>query len=59
MKKPLTIEDVELDEIIKQKQSDVYAWDPTKIIVDPQGIIVKTVVGEDPAFYTFLDELLK
>lgn len=32
---------------------------PTKIIVDPQGKIVKTVVGEDPAFYTFLDELLK
>ena len=32
---------------------------PTKIIVDPQGIIVKTVVGEDPAFYAFLDELLK
>lgn len=32
---------------------------PTKIVIDPQGKIVKTVVGEDPAFYTFLDELLK
>ena len=32
---------------------------PTKIIIDPQGKIVKTVVGEDPAFYAFLDELLK
>lgn len=30
---------------------------PTKIIIDPEGKIVKTVVGEDPAFYTFLDEL--
>ncbi len=30
---------------------------PTKIIIDPQGKIAKTVVGEDPAFYTFLDEL--
>lgn len=30
---------------------------PTKIIVGPDGKIVKTVVGEDPAFYTFLDEL--
>ena len=30
---------------------------PTKIILDPNGKIAKTVVGEDPAFYTFLDEL--
>lgn len=29
---------------------------PTKIIVGPDGKIVKTVVGEDPAFYTFLDQ---
>lgn len=32
---------------------------PTKIIIDPEGKIVKTVVGEDPAFYTFLDELFQ
>ncbi len=30
---------------------------PTKIVVGPDGKIVKTIVGEDPAFYTFLDEL--
>ena len=30
---------------------------PTKIIVGPDGKIVKTVTGEDPSFYTFLDEL--
>ena len=30
---------------------------PTKILVDPEGKIVKTVVGEDPNFYKFLDEL--
>jgi thiol-disulfide isomerase/thioredoxin len=30
---------------------------PTKIIVGPDGKIVKTVVGEDPSFYTFLDEM--
>ena len=30
---------------------------PTKIILDPEGKIVKTIVGEDPAFYTLLDEL--
>lgn len=30
---------------------------PTKVIVGPDGKIVKTVVGEDPEFYTFLDEL--
>lgn len=29
---------------------------PTKILVGPDGKIVKTVVGEDPSFYTFLDE---
>lgn len=29
---------------------------PTKIIVGPDGKIVKTVVGEDPSFYVFLDE---
>lgn len=32
---------------------------PTKIVIDPQGKIVKTVIGEDPAFYTYLDELFK
>ena len=32
---------------------------PTKIIVGPDGKIVKTIIGEDPAFYTFLDQLFK
>lgn len=32
---------------------------PTKVIVDPEGKIFKTVIGEDPAFYTMLDELFK
>ena len=32
---------------------------PTKIIIGPDGNIVKTIIGEDPAFYTFLDELFK
>ncbi|MCR4994822.1 MAG: TlpA family protein disulfide reductase [Bacteroidales bacterium] len=30
---------------------------PTKIVVDPEGRIAKTIVGEDPAFYTYLDGL--
>ena len=30
---------------------------PTKVIIDPEGKIVKVIVGEDPAFYTFLDKL--
>lgn len=30
---------------------------PTKIIIGPDGRIVKTIVGEDPSFYTLLDEL--
>ena len=32
---------------------------PTKIIVGPDGKIVKTIIGEDPAFYTLLDKLFK
>lgn len=30
---------------------------PTKIIIDPKGNINKVIVGEDPAFYDYLDEL--
>ena len=32
---------------------------PTKVIIDPEGRVVKTVVGESPEFYTFIDELMK
>lgn len=32
---------------------------PTKVIVGADGKIIKIVIGEDPQFYTFLDELLK
>lgn len=32
---------------------------PTKIVISPEGKIVKTVVGENPAFYNYLDELFK
>ncbi len=32
---------------------------PTKVVIDPQGKLLKTVVGEDPAFYTYLDTLFK
>ena len=32
---------------------------PTKIIIAPDGKIFKTIVGEDPSFYTLLDELFK
>ena len=30
---------------------------PTKIVIDPDGKIVKTIIGEDPTFYDLLDEL--
>lgn len=30
---------------------------PTKLVIDKDGKIVKVVEGEDPQFYTFLDEL--
>ena len=32
---------------------------PTKVVVDPEGKITKIIVGEDPAFYDYLDEVLK
>ncbi len=32
---------------------------PTKAVIDPEGKLLKVVVGEDPAFYTYLDELFK
>ena len=32
---------------------------PTKIIIDPDGKVVKTIVGEDPQFYEILNELFK
>ena len=32
---------------------------PTKVVIDPEGEIAKIIVGEDPAFYVFLDELFK
>ena len=30
---------------------------PTKIVISPDGKILKKVVGEEPSFYTYLDEL--
>ena len=30
---------------------------PTKIVVDADGNIMKIVIGEDPEFYTYLDEV--
>jgi len=32
---------------------------PTKIIIDPEGKIARSIIGESPAFYTYLDELFK
>jgi len=32
---------------------------PTKLIIDPEGKINKIIVGEDPEFYNYLDELFK
>ena len=32
---------------------------PTKVIIDPAGKVLKVVVGEDPAFYDYLDQLFK
>jgi hypothetical protein len=32
---------------------------PTKIILDPEGRILKTILGESPEFYAYVDSLMK
>lgn len=32
---------------------------PTKVIVNPEGQVAKIVVGENPVFYEYLDEVMK
>ena len=32
---------------------------PTKVVVDPEGKVANIIVGEDPAFYDFLDKVLQ
>ena len=32
---------------------------PTKVVISPEGKILKVVVGESPEFYTYLEELFK
>lgn len=51
-------------QVYNSKENDVtetYAISgfPTKIVINPEGTIIKVVVGEDPEFYTYLDEILK
>ena len=47
------------DEESAESLSELYSIEgfPTKIIVDPEGKIVNITVGEDPAFYKFIDDL--
>ena len=44
------------DDLVKRYEIQGF---PTKIVIDPQGNIAKIILGEDPAFYTYLDLLLK
>ena len=41
--------------------AEMYGIDgfPTKAVVSPEGKLLKVVAGEDPEFYTYIDELLK
>ena len=32
---------------------------PTKIVINPDGQVTKIVIGEDPSFYDYLDEVMK
>ncbi len=50
----LHVKDVEGGQSVVQKYA--ISGFPTKILIGPDGKIVKTVVGEDPKLYTFLDE---
>lgn len=49
----LHVKDAEGDDSVVKKYA--VSGFPTKILVGPDGKIVKTIVGEDPEFYTFLD----
>ena len=42
-----------------QELAEMYGIEgfPTKAVVSPEGKLLKVVVGEDPDFYTYLDEL--
>ena len=50
----LHVKDAEGDDSVVKKYA--VSGFPTKILVGPDGKIVKTIVGEDPQFYTFLDD---
>ncbi len=50
----LHVKDAEGDASVVKKYA--VSGFPTKILVGPDGKIVKTIVGEDPQFYDFLDE---
>lgn len=47
------------DEESAAELEELYAIEgfPTKIVVDPEGKIIHVTVGEDPAFYKFIDDL--
>lgn len=47
--------DDKLGILAKQYQIEGF---PTKAVIDPEGRLLKVSSGEDPAFYTYLDELL-
>lgn len=52
----LQVRATETDDVVQRYNVPGF---PTKFILDPQGNITKVVVGEDPAFYQYLDELFK
>lgn len=58
----LTWKHVRMDRTNREQTAIMQAYGvsgfPTKVILSAEGKILKVVVGEDPAFYTFLDELL-
>lgn len=47
------------DEESAEELAETYSIEgfPTKIVVDPEGKIIHITVGEDPAFYKFIDDL--
>ena len=47
------------DEESAEELAEAYSIEgfPTKIVVDPEGKIIHITVGEDPAFYKFIDDL--
>ena len=57
----MTWKHVITDEESARQLEEAYALEgfPTKIVIDPKGVVLNISVGEDPAFYKYIDDLFE